>query len=311
MFMSQIFSSALELIGHTPLVQLQNIEKETGCKARLLAKIEGANPGGSAKDRVGFNMILEAEKSGSLQPGGTVIEPTSGNTGIGLSMVCACRGYKAIIVMPDTMSIERQKLMKAYGAEVVLTPGKLGMQGAIDKAEALQKEIPGSIIAGQFDNPANPAAHYAATGPEIWQDTDGAVDIFVAGVGTGGTITGVGQYLKAQKPDMQVIAVEPAGSPLLSKGIAGSHGLQGIGANFVPGVLDTKIYDGIVTAGEEDAYTASRLLATKEGILAGISAGAALHCAILAAQKDENAGKTIVVLLPDTGERYLSTELFG
>ena len=308
--MTKIYSSALELVGHTPLVQLQNIEKQTGCKARLLAKVEGANPGGSAKDRVALNMVLEAEKSGKLTPGGTVIEPTSGNTGIGLAMVCACRGYRAIIVMPDTMSIERQKLMKAYGAEVVLTPGKLGMQGAIEKAEALQNEIPGSIIAGQFDNPANPAAHYAATGPEIWQDTDGDVDIFVAGVGTGGTVTGVGQYLKAQKPSVQVIAVEPAGSPLLSKGIAGPHGLQGIGANFVPGVLDTEIYDQIVTITEAEAYAASRLLATKEGLLAGISAGAALCCAISAAQKEENAGKTIVVLLPDTGERYLSTDLF-
>ena len=304
--MSKVYSSALELIGRTPLVQLQNI----GTKARLLAKIEGANPGGSAKDRVALNMILEVEKTGALKPGGTVIEPTSGNTGIGLSMVCACRGYKAIIVMPDTMSIERQKLMKAYGAEVVLTPGKLGMQGAIEKAEALQKEIPGSIIAGQFDNPANPAAHYAATGPEIWQDTDGEVDIFVAGVGTGGTITGVGKYLKEKKPQVQLIAVEPAASPLLSKGLAGSHGLQGIGANFVPSVLDTEIYDSIVTVTEEEAYAASRLLATKEGILAGISAGAALHAAITLAKKEENAGKTIVVLLPDTGERYLSTDLF-
>ena len=308
--MSRIYSSALELIGGTPLVQLQNIEKETGCKARLLAKIEGANPGGSAKDRVALNMVLEAEKAGLLPPGGTVIEPTSGNTGIGLSMVCACRGYKAIIVMPDTMSIERQKLMKAYGAEVVLTPGKLGMQGAIEKAEALKTEIPGSMIAGQFDNPANPGAHYAATGPEIWQDTDGEVDIFVAGVGTGGTITGVGKYLKEQKPDVQLIAVEPAASPLLSKGIAGSHGLQGIGANFVPSVLDTEIYNQIVTVTEEEAYTAARLLASQEGILAGISAGAALHSAITQAQKAENAGKTVVVLLPDTGERYLSTNLF-
>ena len=308
--MSQIYTSALELVGCTPLVHLQNIEGQTGCKARLLAKIEGANPGGSAKDRVALGMILDAEKSGKLQPGGTVIEPTSGNTGIGLAMVCACRGYRAIIVMPDTMSIERQKLMRAYGAEVVLTPGKLGMQGAIDKAEALQKEIPGSIIAGQFDNSANPAAHYATTGPEIWQDTDGKVDIFVAGVGTGGTITGVGRYLKEQKPDVQLIAIEPAASPLLSKGLAGSHGLQGIGANFIPSVLDTELYDSIVTVTEDEAYAASRLLAAKEGILAGISAGAALHSAIVLAKREENAGKTIVVLLPDTGERYLSTDLF-
>lgn len=308
--MANIYSSTLELIGSTPLVQLQKIEKETGCRARLLAKIEGANPGGSAKDRVALNMILQAEKAGKLTAGGTVIEPTSGNTGIGLSMVCACRGYHAIIVMPDTMSIERQKLMKAYGAQVVLTPGKFGMQGAIDKAEALQKEIPGSIIAGQFDNPANPAAHYATTGPEVWQDTEGNVDIFLAGVGTGGTITGAGRYLKEKNPQVQLIAVEPTSSPLLSKGIVGSHGLQGIGANFVPGVLDTEIYDGIVTVTEAEAYEAARLLATKEGILAGISAGAALHSAILTAQKEENTGKTVVVLLPDTGERYLSTDLF-
>ena len=304
--MSNIYPSSLELVGRTPLVQLQNLNT----RARLIAKIEGANPGGSAKDRVALNMILQAEKSGLLQPGGTVIEPTSGNTGIGLSMVCACRGYKAIIVMPDTMSIERQKLMKAYGADVVLTPGKLGMQGAIEKAEALKAEIPGSIIAGQFDNPANPAAHYATTGPEIWQDTDGDVDFFVAGVGTGGTITGVGRYLKEKKPQVQLIAVEPAGSPLLSKGLAGPHGLQGIGANFVPSVLDTGLYDEIVTVTEEDAYAAARQLAAREGILAGISAGAALHAAITLANREENAGKTVVVLLPDTGERYLSTDLF-
>ena len=309
--MARIYSSALALVGQTPLVQLQSIEKSQGCFARLLVKLEGKNPGGSAKDRIALSMILDAEEKGLLQPGGAVIEPTSGNTGIGLSMVCACRGYRAIIVMPDTMSVERQKLMKAYGAEVVLTPGALGMQGAIEKAEALQKEIPGSIIAGQFENPANPQAHCAATGPEIWQDTDGQVDVFVAGVGTGGTLTGVGQYLKAQKPQVQVVAVEPQRSPLLSGGVAGSHGLQGIGANFIPAVLDRTVYDRVLTCTEEDAYKATRLLAQQEGILAGISSGAALHAGIALARLPENAGKTVVVLLPDTGERYLSTDLFG
>ena len=308
--MPHIYPSALELVGHTPLVQLQNIEKSQGCVARLLVKLEGFNPGGSAKDRIALSMILDAESKGLLQSGGTVIEPTSGNTGIGLSMVCACRGYRAIIVMPDTMSVERQKLIKAYGAEVVLTPGALGMQGAIEKAQNLQKEIPGSIIAGQFDNPANPQAHSAATGPEIWEDTQGDVDIFVAGVGTGGTLTGVGQYLKAKRKDVQVVAVEPARSALLSGGEAGSHGLQGIGANFIPAVLDRAVYDKVITCTEEDAYAAARLLATHEGILAGISSGAALHCGISLAQKEENADKTVVVLLPDTGERYLSTDLF-
>ena len=308
--MPRIYPSALELVGHTPLVQLQNIEKSEGCVARLLVKLEGFNPGGSAKDRIALSMILDAEQKGLLQSGGTVIEPTSGNTGIGLSMVCACRGYRAIIVMPDTMSVERQKLMKAYGADVVLTPGALGMQGAIEKAQILQKEIPGSIIAGQFDNPANPQAHSAATGPEIWEDTQGEVDIFVAGVGTGGTLTGVGQYLKSRCNHVQVVAVEPSRSPLLSGGSAGSHGLQGIGANFVPAVLDRDIYDRIMTCAEEDAYAAARLLATQEGILAGISSGAALHCGISLAKSPENAGKTVVVLLPDTGERYLSTDLF-
>ena len=308
--MSRIYSSALELIGRTPLVQLQNIEKSQGCVARLLVKLESFNPGGSAKDRIALSMILDAESKGLLQPGGAVIEPTSGNTGIGLSMVCACRGYRAIIVMPDTMSVERQKLMKAYGAEVVLTPGTLGMQGAIEKAQNLQKEIPGSIIAGQFDNPANPQGHRATTGPEIWEDTQGEVDIFVVGVGTGGTLTGVGQYLKSKRSDVQIVAVEPERSPLLSGGAAGSHGLQGIGANFVPAVLDRAIYDQVLTCTEEDAYAAARLLANREGILAGISSGAALHCGISLAKSPENTGKTVVVLLPDTGERYLSTDLF-
>ena len=309
--MARIYSSALELVGHTPLVQLRGIEKSQGCVARLLVKLEGKNPGGSAKDRIALSMILDAESKGLLQSGGTVIEPTSGNTGIGLSMVCACRGYRAIIVMPDTMSVERQKLMKAYGAEVVLTPGALGMQGAIEKAEALQKEIPGSIIAGQFENPANPQAHSATTGPEIWEDTQGDVDIFVAGVGTGGTLSGVGQFLKSKRKDVQVVAVEPARSALLSGGTPGSHGLQGIGANFVPAVLDKSVYDRVLTCTEEDAYETARLLAKQEGILAGISSGAALHAGITLASLPENAGKTVVVVLPDTGERYLSTELFG
>lgn len=308
--MARIYTSALDLIGKTPLLQLKNIEQHTDCHARLLAKLESYNPGGSAKDRVALAMISDAEQKGILPPGGTVIEPTSGNTGIGLAMVCACRGYKAMIVMPDTMSIERQKLMKAYGAVVVLTPGKLGMQGAIEKAHQLQQEIPGSIIAGQFDNPANPQAHISTTGPEIWQDTDGNVDIFVAGVGTGGTLTGVGKYLKKQNPQVKLVAVEPAASPLLSKGISGSHGIQGIGANFIPAILDTQIYDTVLTVTEEEAYAASRLLASREGICVGISSGAALHGAISLAQFPENKGKTIVVLLPDTGERYLSTELF-
>ena len=308
--MARIYTSALDLIGKTPLLQLKNIEQHTDCYGRLLAKLESYNPGGSAKDRVALAMISDAEQKGILPPGGTVIEPTSGNTGIGLAMVCACRGYKAMIVMPDTMSIERQKLMKAYGAAVVLTPGKLGMQGAIEKAHQLQQEIPGSIIAGQFDNPANPQAHIATTGPEIWQDTDGNVDIFVAGVGTGGTLTGVGKYLKKQNPQVKLVAVEPAASPLLSKGISGSHGIQGIGANFIPAILDTQIYDTVLIVTEEEAYAASRLLASREGICVGISSGAALHGAISLAQLPENKDKTIVVFLPDTGERYLSTDLF-
>jgi len=308
--MAKIFTSVQQLIGNTPLLELSGIQKEKNLGARLLAKLECFNPAGSAKDRVALSMILDAEESGRLAPGGTIIEPTSGNTGIGLACVAAARGYKAIIVMPDTMSIERQLLMKAYGAEVVLTPGALGMSGAIEKAEQLAAQTPGSIIAGQFDNPANWRAHQETTGPEIWRDTEGTVDIFVAGVGTGGTITGVGRYLKAQDPGCRVVAVEPASSPLLSKGLAGAHGLQGIGANFVPQVLDTKIYDEIITVTEEQAYAAARLAGTADGILVGISSGAALHAAMELAAKAENQGKTIVVLLPDTGERYLSTDLF-
>ena len=305
--MSKIYTSAEQLIGNTPLLQLSHVE---GLKARLLVKLERFNPGGSAKDRAAQYMLTDAEEKGILKVGGTVIEPTSGNTGIGLALVAALRGYRAIIVMPDSMSIERQKLMLAYGAELVLTPGAEGMTGAIAKAEQLQKDIPGSIIAGQFDNKANAHAHFETTGPEIWRDTDGAVDIFVAGVGTGGTVTGVGQYLKQQKPAVEVVAVEPAASPLLSGGKAGSHGLQGMGANFIPSVLDRAVCDRIACVTEEEAYAAARLLARKEGILAGISSGAALHAALELAKKEENAGKTIVALLPDTGERYLSTDLF-
>ena len=309
--MGKIYTSAQQLVGNTPLLELTNIEKQEKLQARLLAKLECFNPGGSAKDRVALAMIDGAEAKGLLKPGSVIIEPTSGNTGIGLALVAACRGYRAIIVMPDTMSMERRLLMTAYGAELVLTEGSRGMQGAIEKAEALAKEIPGSFIPGQFDNPANPAAHLATTGPEIWEDTQGEVDIFVAGVGTGGTLTGVGNYLKQQKPDVQVIAVEPAASPLLSKGLAGPHGLQGIGANFVPTVLDTAIYDAVTTVTEEQAYAAGRLIGRAEGLLVGISSGAALHAAIEAARQPKNTGKTIVVLLPDTGERYLSTAMFA
>ena len=308
--MANIYTSVEELIGRTPLLELTHIEKELNLKARLLAKLEGFNPGGSAKDRVALNMIKDAEGKGLLRPGSVIIEPTSGNTGIGLACVAATRGYKTVIVMPDSMSMERQKLMKAYGAELVLTPGSLGMQGSIDKANELASQIPGSFIPAQFDNPANAAAHEATTGPEIWEDTGGNVDIFVAGVGTGGTITGTGRFLKGKNPNLQVVAVEPASSPLLSRGIAGPHGLQGIGANFVPKVLDTEIYDEVIPVTEDEAYTFGRLLGRKEGILAGISAGAALFAAAELAKKAENAGKTIVVLLPDTGERYLSTQMF-
>ena len=306
--MSTIFGSAAELIGGTPLLELKNYGKNLN--ARILAKLECFNPGGSAKDRVALAMILDAEKSGKLTPGSVIIEPTSGNTGIGLAAVASSRGYRCIIVMPDSMSVERQILMTAFGAELVLTPGKDGMSGAIAKAEELAASIPHSFIPDQFNNPANPAAHYATTGPEIWRDTDGQVDIFVAGVGTGGTITGVGRYLKEQNPSIRVVAVEPAGSPLLSGGKAGPHGLQGIGANFIPGALDTTIYDEVIPVSESDAYTAGRDLGRKEGVLVGISSGAALHAALVLANRPENAGKTIVALLPDTGDRYLSTEMF-
>ena len=309
--MGNIYTSVDQLVGRTPLMELGRIMQTQKLNVRLLAKLEGMNPAGSVKDRVALSMIDDAEKKGLLKSGGMIIEPTSGNTGIGLAAIAASRGYKATIVMPDSMSRERQLLMKAYGAQLVLTPGKLGMQGAIEKAEEIQKENPGSIIAGQFDNPANPAAHIATTGPEIWEDTDGTVDIFVAGVGTGGTITGIGQYLKGKNPAVKVVAVEPASSPLLSGGQAGSHGLQGIGANFVPSVLDTGIYDEIIPVTEAQAYAAGRLLGCREGVLAGISSGAALHAAMEVAKRTENAGKTVVVLLPDTGERYLSTEMFA
>ena len=308
--MGKIYTCMDQLVGKTPLMELGRLMHTRQLKARLLAKLECMNPAGSVKDRVALSMINDAERTGKLKPGSMIIEPTSGNTGIGLAAIAASRGYRATIVMPDSMSRERQLLMKAYGAALVLTPGKLGMQGAIEKAQELQKENPGSIIAGQFENPANPAAHIASTGPEIWEDTDGNVDIFVAGVGTGGTITGVGQYLKEKNPNLQIIAVEPASSPLLSGGVAGSHGLQGIGANFVPQVLDTGIYNEIIQVNEDQAYAAGRLLGCQEGILAGISSGAALHAAMEAANRPENAGKTVVVLLPDTGERYLSTAMF-
>ena len=305
-----VYTSLEQLIGNTPMLQLQRLERSLNLSARLLVKLESFNPAGSAKDRVALSMILDAEAKGLLSPGGTIIEPTSGNTGIGLAAVAACRGYKAIIVMPDSMSVERQLLMKAYGAQVVLTPGAEGMAAAIAKAEALAREIPGSFIPDQFGNPANSAAHYRSTGPEIWQDTEGTVDMLIAGVGTGGTLTGTGKYLKEQKPDLQVVAVEPAASPLLSQGKAGPHGLQGIGANFIPKVLDQNLIDQIFPVTESQAYAAANLLAQKEGILTGISAGAALHAAIELAKKPENRGKTVVTILPDTGERYLSSDLF-
>lgn len=303
-----LYKSASQLIGNTPLLELTAIQNQLHLQSRILAKLEYLNPAGSAKDRVALSMIEDAENRGLLQPGSVIIEPTSGNTGIGLACVSASRGYRTIIVMPDSMSVERQRLMKAYGAEVVLTDGKLGMQGAIDKAVALSKEIPLSFIPDQFSNPANAKAHYETTGPEIWRDTQGAVDMFVAGVGTGGTITGVGQYLNEKKPKIEIVAVEPAGSPLLSGGKAGPHGLQGIGANFIPKVLNTEIYNRVIPVTEQEAYAAAQLLGKTEGILVGISSGAALHAALTLAQ--ENAGKTIVVLLPDTGDRYLSTPLF-
>ncbi len=309
--MGKIYTSSEQLIGATPLLELKNIEKQYNLKARLLAKLEMFNPAGSAKDRVALFMINEAEKSGKLTPDSVIIEPTSGNTGIGLSLVAAARGYRAIIIMPDTMSVERIKIMKAYGAELILTDGKYGMAGAIKKAEELAAEIPGSFVAGQFVNPANPKAHYETTGPEIYNDTDGEVDIFVAGVGTGGTITGVGKYLKEQSKDIKVIAVEPENSAILSGGKAGAHGLQGIGAGFIPEVLDTDIYDEVLTISDEAAYEAGRLMGRTEGILVGISSGAALSAAIEVAGRAENEGKTIVVLLCDTGDRYLSTPMFN
>ncbi|MBO5556248.1 MAG: cysteine synthase A [Oscillospiraceae bacterium] len=309
--MSQIFTSADQLIGKTPLLELVHIEKDEGLEARVLAKLEYFNPAGSVKDRIAKAMIDDAEARGLLKEGSVIIEPTSGNTGIGLASVAAARGYRIIIVMPETMSVERRQLMKAYGAELVLTEGAKGMKGAIAKAEELAKEIPGSFIPGQFVNPANPAIHRATTGPEIWEDTDGAVDIFVAGVGTGGTLTGVGEYLKSQNPKVQIVAVEPASSPVLSKGTAGSHKIQGIGAGFVPDVLNTKIYDEIIPVENEDAFAAGKKVGKAEGVLVGISSGAAVWAAIQLAKRPENKGKTSVALLPDTGDRYLSTPLFA
>ena len=309
--MSKIYTSADQPIGHTPLLELTHIEKEFALKAKLLAKLEYFNPAGSVKDRIARAMIDDAEKSGKLKPGSTIIEPTSGNTGIGLASVAASRGYKIIIVMPETMSVERRQLMKAYGAELVLTEGAKGMKGAIAKAEELAKVTPDSFIPGQFVNPANPKAHEETTGPEIYEDTDGKVDFFIAGVGTGGTITGVGKYLKSKKPDVRVVAVEPASSAVLSTGVPGSHKIQGIGAGFVPDVLDTKIYDEIIAVQNDDAFETGRIIGHKEGVLVGISSGAALWAAIEVAKRPENEGKTIVALLPDTGDRYLSTPLFN
>ena len=309
--MSNIYTSADQLIGKTPLLELTHIEKELQLKARILAKLESFNPAGSVKDRIAKKMIDDAEAAGQLKPGSVIIEPTSGNTGIGLASVAAARGYRIIIVMPETMSVERRQLMKAYGAELVLTEGAKGMKGAIAKADELAKEIPNSFVPGQFVNPSNPKAHIETTGPEIYTDTDGKVDYFVAGVGTGGTITGVGQYLKDKVPSVKVVAVEPASSPVLSQGVAGAHKIQGIGAGFVPDVLDTKVYDEIIPVSNEDAFAGGRLVGRKEGVLVGISSGAALHAAIELAKRPENEGKTIVVLFPDTGDRYLSTPLFA
>mgnify|MGYP002620384181 FL=1 len=309
--MSKIYTSADQLIGKTPLLELTHLEKELKLEARILAKLEYFNPAGSVKDRIAKAMIDDAEAKGALKPGSVIIEPTSGNTGIGLASVAAARGYRIIIVMPETMSVERRQLMKAYGAELVLTEGAKGMKGAIAKAEELAKEIPNSFIPGQFVNPANPAAHKATTGPEIWEDTDGQVDIFVAGVGTGGTITGVGEYLKSQNPNVKVVAVEPATSPVLSKGTAGAHKIQGIGAGFVPAVLDTKVYDEIIPVENEAAFVTGKKIGKTEGVLVGISSGAAVWAAVELAKRPENKGKTIVALLPDTGDRYLSTPLFA
>ena len=309
--MSKIYTSADQLVGKTPLLELVHIEKAEGLEAKVLGKLEYFNPAGSVKDRIAKAMIDDAEQKGLLKDGSVIIEPTSGNTGIGLASVAAARGYRIIIVMPETMSVERRQLMKAYGAELVLTEGAKGMKGAIAKADELAKEIPGSFIPGQFVNPANPAVHKATTGPEIWEDADGKVDIFVAGVGTGGTVTGVGEYLKSQNPNVKVVAVEPASSPVLSKGVAGSHKIQGIGAGFVPDVLDTKVYDEIIPVENEDAFATGKLIGKKEGVLVGISSGAAVWAAIQLAKRPENKGKTIVALLPDTGDRYLSTPLFA
>ena len=309
--MAKIYTSVEQLIGHTPLLELTHIEKEENLRAKILAKLEYLNPAGSVKDRVGKALIEDAEAKGILRPGSVIIEPTSGNTGIGLAAVAAVRGYQMIIVMPDTMSVERQQIMKAYGAKIVLTPGQEGMAGSIRKAEELAKEIPGSFIPGQFTKPANAEAHRTSTGPEIWEDTDGEVDIFVAGVGTGGTITGTGEYLRSKNPQVRIVAVEPADSPLLSGGTAGPHKLQGIGANFIPEVLNQDIYDQVITVEDEAACEAARILGKKEGVLTGISSGAALWAAIQLAKKEENEGKTIVVLLPDTGDRYLSTPLYA
>ena len=308
--MSKIYTSADQLIGKTPLLELTHIEKEEGLEAKVLGKLEYFNPAGSVKDRIAKAMIDDAEQKGLLKPDSVIIEPTSGNTGIGLVSVAAARGYRIIIVMPETMSVERRQLMKAYGAELVLTEGAKGMKGAIAKADELAKEIPNSFIPGQFVNPANPAVHKATTGPEIWEDTDGKVDIFVAGVGTGGTVTGTGAYLKSQNPNVKVVAVEPAASPVLSKGVAGSHKIQGIGAGFVPDVLDTKVYDEIIPVENEDAFATGKLIGKKEGVLVGISSGAAVWAAIQLAKRPENKGKTIVALLPDTGDRYLSGPMF-
>ena len=309
--MPKIFSSADQLIGHTPLLELKHLEEELGLGAKIYAKLEYFNPAGSVKDRIAKAMLDDAEKSGKLKKGAVIIEPTSGNTGIGLASVAAARGYRIIIVMPETMSVERRQLMKAYGAELVLTDGTKGMKGAIAKADELAKEIPNSFIPGQFVNPANPKAHIETTGPEIWEDTDGEVDIFVAGVGTGGTVTGVGQYLKSKNKDIKVVAVEPASSPVLSKGTAGAHKIQGIGAGFVPDVLDTKVYDEIIAVENDDAFAVGKQIGKKEGVLVGISSGAAAWAAIEVAKRPENKGKKIVVLLPDTGDRYLSTPLFA
>ena len=306
----KIYDNITQLVGNTPLVRLNSIEKEFGLKAQLYGKLEALNPAGSAKDRVGLAMIEDAEKRGILKPGSVIIEPTSGNTGIGLASAAASKGYKVILTMPDTMSVERRNLLKAYGAQLVLTEGARGMQGAVEKAEELAAQTEGSLIPGQFDNPVNPKIHYETTGPEIYDALDGKIDIFVAGVGTGGTITGAGRYLKEKNPQIKIIAVEPSRSPLLSQGKAGPHGLQGIGANFIPSILDTSVYDEILTVSDEDAYSKGRLIAAKEGVLVGITSGAAVHAAVVAASRPENEGKNIVAFLPDTGDRYLSTPMF-